>query len=145
MNQAVDNLGNNQLTSVNVLNTTYAYTVFMRADMAISEGEQLHIRATSYMGGWQSEHLKQTEGYAGGPAHVALYMSAMVSFQHLDMWLSYCTSVCYAGRKCWNCLCGLSLRVQPLTSCGSSPPLWAQVLRLRLITFMNLNNHLQAI
>lgn len=72
VNQAVDNLGNNQLTSVNVLNTTYAYTVFMRADMAISE-----------------------------------------------------------GRKCWNCLCGLSLRVQPLTSCGSSPPLWAQALRPR--------------
>ena len=110
MNQAVDNLGNNQLTSVNVLNTTYAYTVFMRADIAISEGEQLHIRAPSYMGGRQSEHLKKTEGYAGGPAPVALYMSAMVSFQHLDMWLYYCMTVSCAGRKCWNCLCGPSLR-----------------------------------
>ena len=45
VNQAVDNLGNNQLTSINVLNTTFAYTIFMRADIAISEGAQIHLWA----------------------------------------------------------------------------------------------------
>ena len=50
VDQAVDNLGNNQLTSINVLNTTYAYTVFMRADIAISEGEPSHMSHLTHGG-----------------------------------------------------------------------------------------------
>lgn len=38
VNDAIDNMGNNQLTSLNVLNGTCAYALLMRADLSISEG-----------------------------------------------------------------------------------------------------------
>lgn len=91
VNQAVDNLGNNQLTSINVLNTTYAYTVFMRADIAISEGEPSPIWVTLHTGVMQSEHLNITEGYAEGLAYVTNLMLIMASFQR---WTCGCIIAC---------------------------------------------------